>query len=81
VRPAGDALYDTELEPWSEYLTGRMGQAPDPFWDPLEWAVREAHARGLELHAWFNPFRARRSSDRDVAAGHIARLRPELVLE
>ncbi len=82
VRPAGDALYESELEPWSEYLTGRMGQDPDPFWDPLAWAVREAHDRGLELHAWFNPFRARRAPDRTgIAASHLARLRPGLVLE
>lgn len=57
VRPAADAMYASQLEPWSEYLTGRQGQAPSPAWDPLEFAVKEAHARGLELHAWFNPFR------------------------
>src|SRR5690606_19387034 len=58
VRPAADALYTSALEPWSYFLTGAQGRAPEPFWDPLEFAVREAHARGLELHAWFNPFRA-----------------------
>src|SRR5687767_2630814 len=56
VRPAADALYASPLEPWSEYLTGMMGRAPDPWYDPLEFAVREAHKRGLELHAWFNPY-------------------------
>src|SRR5258707_179192 len=58
VRPGCDALYSSPLEPWSEYLTGRMGQAPSPFYDPLAFAVEAAHQRRLELHAWFNPFRA-----------------------
>jgi len=80
VRPAGDALYQSSLEPWSEYLTGEQGRAPEPFYDPLEFAVREAHASGLELHAWFNPFRARHPSARSpFAANHIARTRPDLV--
>ena len=80
VRPAGDALYDSKLEPWSEYLTGTQGQAPEPFYDPLEMAVREAHARGLELHAWFNPYRAKHPAARsELAASHIARTNPELV--
>ena len=80
VRPAGDALYQSSLEPWSEYLTGEQGRAPEPFYDPLEFAVREAHARGLELHAWFNPYRARHPSARsEFAANHIARTHPEMV--
>lgn len=58
VRTMCDAFYASPLEPWSYYLTGELGKAPEPFWDPLEFAVAEAHARGLELHAWFNPFRA-----------------------
>lgn len=81
VRPAGDALYASKTEPWSPYLTGRMGQAPEPFYDPLAFAVREAHLRGLELHAWFNPFRAlvRSAKTGPVAAQHITRTRPEWV--
>jgi uncharacterized lipoprotein YddW (UPF0748 family) len=80
VRPAGDSLYASRIEPWSEYLTGEMGRVPRPFYDPLEFMVREAHRRGLELHAWFNPFRARHSSGRaPVAGNHISRTRPELV--
>jgi uncharacterized lipoprotein YddW (UPF0748 family) len=80
VRPACDALYASKIEPWSEYLTGEQGRAPSPFWDPLEFAVREAHERGLELHAWFNPFRARHStgSKSGLAANHISKTRPEL---
>ena len=64
VRPAADALYQSKLEPWSEYLTGAQGRAPDPYWDPLAFAVKEAHARGIELHAWFNPYRARNDDAR-----------------
>lgn len=80
VRPAADALYASELEPWSEYLTGEQGRAPEPFYDPLAFAVEEAHARGLELHAWFNPYRARHPSARGpMAASHISRTNPELV--
>ncbi len=80
VRPAGDALYASKIEPWSEYLTGRQGLAPAPQWDPLEFAVKEAHARGLELHAWFNPYRARDPSAKGLLAPtHIARVSPALV--
>ena len=80
VRPAADALYRSTIEPWSEYLTGVQGRAPDPYWDPLEFAVREAHARGLELHAWFNPYRARNTDARSpLAKSHIARTNPSVV--
>lgn len=58
VRPTGDALYQSELEPWSYWLTGEQGKAPEPFYDPLEFAIAECHRRGIELHAWFNPYRA-----------------------
>ena len=80
VRPAGDALYASKIEPWSEYLTGRQGMAPVPFWDPLQFAVEQAHAHGLELHAWFNPYRAKDPSAKGpLAASHLARRHPELV--
>jgi uncharacterized lipoprotein YddW (UPF0748 family) len=80
VRPAGDALYASKIEPWSEYLTGRQGLPPAPLWDPLQFAVQQAHARGLELHAWFNPYRAKDPSAKGpLAATHIARRHPELV--
>jgi len=80
VRPASDALYVSSLEPWSEYLTGRQGRGPEPPYDPLTFAVAEAHARGLELHAWFNPFRARHVSGKSTAAvNHISRAQPQLV--
>ena len=80
VRPAGDALYASKLEPWSEYLTGRQGVAPKPAWDPLAFAVQEAHRRGMELHAWFNPYRARHTSAKGpLSSRHLTRRRPELV--
>jgi uncharacterized lipoprotein YddW (UPF0748 family) len=80
VRPAADALYDSPHEPWSEYLTGVQGKAPEPYYDPLHFAVEEAHKRGLELHAWFNPYRARHPSARsEPARTHIGIARPALV--
>ena len=80
VRPASDALYASKLEPWSEFLSGHMGVAPRPFYDPLQFAVEESHKRGLELHAWFNPFRARYSTSASAASiDHILRAHPELV--
>lgn len=80
VRPGCDALYASKLEPWSEYLTGTMGRAPEPHYDPLAFAVAEAHRRGLELHAWFNPFRARHAAAKSpVSSSHISKTRPELV--
>ena len=79
VRPASDAFYASELEPWSEWLTGEMGGAPTPYYDPLEFAIHEAHARGLELHAWFNPFRARTPSTRPSVARHVSRRMPQSV--
>jgi uncharacterized lipoprotein YddW (UPF0748 family) len=80
IRPACDALYQSSLEPWSEYLTGVQGRAPSPYYDPLTFALTEAHKRGLELHAWFNPFRARHfQAVSPVAADHISRTQPQLV--
>lgn len=59
VRPEGDALYPSRLEPWSRYLSGQQGVAPNPYWDPLQWMITECHRRGMELHAWINPYRAK----------------------
>ena len=78
VRPAGDALYRSTIEPGSPWLTGEMGRPPSPDWDPLEFAIREAHSRGIQLHAWFNPFRALASADRfEPSALHISKQHPE----
>jgi uncharacterized lipoprotein YddW (UPF0748 family) len=80
VRPACDALYPSALEPWSEYLNGTMGRAPAPYYDPLAFAIDEAHKRGLELHAWFNPYRARHLLAKSpIAPNHISRTHPEWV--
>jgi uncharacterized lipoprotein YddW (UPF0748 family) len=80
VRPAADAIYASKIEPWSEYLTGRQGQPPHPWYDPLKFWIAEAHARGLELHAWFNPYRARQNGARSPAApNHISRTKPAAV--
>jgi uncharacterized lipoprotein YddW (UPF0748 family) len=81
VRPAADALYRSELEPWSHYLTGTQGQPPVPYYDPLEFWITEAHRRGLELHAWFNPYRARSGKSGNIAANHISRKLPGVVRE
>ncbi len=59
IRTQADALYPSKLEPWSEYLSGHMGKPPKPYYDPLKFAVTEAHRRGLQLHVWFNPYRVR----------------------
>jgi uncharacterized lipoprotein YddW (UPF0748 family) len=67
IRTEGDALYDSDIEPWSRYLTGDEGTPPDPYWDPLEFAIEEAHKRGMELHAWMNPYRAMRSIPNDFS--------------
>ncbi|MFD3698768.1 glycoside hydrolase family 10 protein [Streptomyces sp. NPDC058646] len=75
VRPAADALWPSPLEPWSQWLTGKQGT--DPGWDPLGTAVTEAHARGLELHAWFNPYRVAHHTDPGrLVSGHPARRNP-----
>ena len=82
VRTAADALYDSELEPWSAVLSGTQGQAPEPFYDPLAFWVAEAHARGLQLHAWFNPFRARPAgSTYETAESHVSKAHPNWVRE
>jgi len=80
VRPEADALYESKLEPWSYWLTGQQGKAPSDGYDPLIFAVREAHARGLELHAWFNPFRARSTTEVNPAASHAIRRQPSWLM-
>jgi uncharacterized lipoprotein YddW (UPF0748 family) len=80
VRPSADALYDSKFEPWSAYLTGQNGKAPDPYYDPLKQWCEEAHARGMELHAWINPFRAKAGAEKTPSdASHISNTHPEWV--
>jgi uncharacterized lipoprotein YddW (UPF0748 family) len=78
VRPAADALYRSVFEPWAAWLTGNQGQ--DPGYDPLAFAVAEAHARGLQIHAWINPFRAGNTGDTAMLAPtHVWNARRDLV--
>ncbi|WP_242916234.1 glycoside hydrolase family 10 protein [Pontibacter liquoris] len=78
VRPATDAFYGKGREEWSRFLTGTQGQAPTPYYDPLAFAITEAHKRGMELHAWFNPYRATTDLvDNHVSPTHITRTHPE----
>ncbi len=81
VRPACDALYKSDIEPWSYYLTGEEGKAPDPYYDPLEFWITEAHKRGIELHAWLNPYRAHHSSGGPVTDASIIKKKPDLVVK
>lgn len=81
VRPQADALYESELEPWSYFLTGEQGKAPEPFYDPLHFWIEAAHDRGLELHAWLNPYRAHHSSGKTISDKSIVKTHPELVVK
>jgi len=76
VRPQCDALYSSSIEPWSSFLTGKMGASPG--YDPLAFCIREAHARGIEVHAWFNPFRALTSTSQAVSGNHVTRVAPHI---
>lgn len=81
IRPAADALYAKSREPWSRWLTGKQGTPPSPFYDPLEFAINEAHKRGMELHAWFNPYRATMDSRYSLLSpSHITNIKPEWFL-
>jgi uncharacterized lipoprotein YddW (UPF0748 family) len=80
VRPASDAFYQSELEPWSRYLTGTSGKAPSPFYDPLHFWIEECHRRNMEFHAWLNPFRVAQNASEPLAATHIAFKHPEWIV-
>ena len=80
VRPSADAIYPSDLEPWSEFLTGEQGKAPNPWYDPLQMWVTQAHVRGLELHAWFNPYRAKTALAKSALSHqHISKTFPAAV--
>ena len=76
VRPSADAFYPSELEPWSRFLT-KNGAAPKPYWDPLQFMIDESHRRGMELHAWLNPYRVTTSPKEKLAPGHLYHREPE----
>ncbi len=81
VRPECDAFYQSNYEPWSYYLTGQQGKAPSPYYDPLQFAIDEAHKRGMELHAWFNPYRAVRAiGDYPISSEHVSVRHPEWII-
>ena len=81
VRPECDALYNSCIEPWSRFLTGEQGKAPSPYWDPLQWMIEQCHKRGMELHAWINPYRAKTKTTHVLSPKHIAHKRRDLVFE
>lgn len=76
VRPQSDALYDSSIEPWSRFLTDD-GKAPVPFWDPLQFMIEQCHLRGMELHAWLNPYRVTSNTKQTLPKGHIYHSHPE----
>lgn len=77
VRAEADALYASPYEPWSRFLTGRQGTPPSPYWDPLAWMVEQCHARGMELHAWINPYRAKTKGTTELSVNHPYVKHPE----
>ena len=81
IRPAADAFYPSQYEPWSQWLTGIQGQPPSPFYDPLQFMIDEAHKRGMEFHAWCNPYRADFNvGSSSISPTHITRIHPEWFL-
>ena len=81
VRPQADAFYQSDIEPWTRFLTGEQGVAPKPYWDPLEFAIKEAHARGMELHAWLNPYRVTSNDKEELCPDHLYFKHPERFLK
>ncbi|MFZ6024090.1 MAG: glycoside hydrolase family 10 protein [Bacteroidota bacterium] len=81
VRPQADALYESALEPWSYYLTGKQGKAPEPLYDPLHFWIEAAHDRGMELHVWLNPYRAHHKDGKEISEQSIVTKHPELVMK
>ena len=78
IRPQADAFYPSELEPWTRFLTGEQGKAPDPYWDPLQFMIDECHARGMELHAWMNPYRVTSNDKEQLHPDHLYFKKPEI---
>ncbi len=78
VRPEADALYNSPYEPWSRYLTGEQGKAPNPYWDPLEFMIEQCHKRNMELHAWINPYRAKTKGTKQLSTQHPHYRNPEM---
>lgn len=77
VRPEADALYASRLEPWSRFLTGVQGKAPEPYWDPMQFMIDGCHKRGMEFHAWINPYRTKTTLKSELAPNHVYNIHPE----
>ena len=77
VRPEADALYASRLEPWSRFLTGVQGKAPEPYWDPMQFMIDECHKRGMEFHAWINPYGTKTTLKSELAPNHVYNIHPE----
>ncbi len=77
VRPEADALYASRLEPWSRFLTGVQGKEPEPYWDPMQIMIDECHKRGMEFHAWINPYRTKTTLKSELAPNHVYNIHPE----
>ena len=77
VRPEADALYASRLEPWSRFRTGVQGKAPEPYWDPMQFMIDECHKRGMEFHAWINPYRTKTTLKSELAPNHVYNIHPE----
>jgi uncharacterized lipoprotein YddW (UPF0748 family) len=81
IRTECDALYNSDIEPWSYWLTGKQGAAPEPYFDPLEIAITEAHKLGMQLHAWMNPYRCVKNlSGYEFSASHVSKKHSDWVL-
>ena len=78
VRPQADAFYASDIEPWTRFLTGVQGVAPDPFWDPLQFMIEQCHTRGMELHAWLNPYRVTSNDQEQLSPEHLYFKKPEI---
>lgn len=77
VRPEADALYASRLEPWSRFITGVQGKEPEPYWDPMQFMIDECHKRGMEFHAWINPYRTKTTLKSELAPNHVYNIHPE----
>lgn len=82
IRSVGDAFYPSKLAPWSRFLTGKEGKAPEPYFDTLEWMIKEAHERGFEFHAWLNPYRATFDLNKEqLSPDHDVNKHPEWMIK
>ncbi|HPT12908.1 MAG TPA: family 10 glycosylhydrolase [Bacteroidales bacterium] len=80
IRPCADAFYASALEPWSRWLNGEQGKAPDPFYDPLDYAIKKCRTEGMDIHVWLNPYRALADTSQTVTSDHLLKRHPEWFL-